>query len=189
MIVLLKILIAWLLADFITGVVHWFQDWYSDESQALDLLVRVFGESEDLHHQKPTAMLVNSGWVNMRPAALVGWPLAALLYCLGCPFWVCLVPFFAAFGNLIHRWSHMPRRRLPRWIRGLQEFGLFLSAAAHDEHHRSMKQLVPRHLAGCKFCGMTDWLNPWLDDFGFWHGCSRCLRFIGLKTTRERRGE
>ena len=68
----------------------------------------------------------------------------------------------------------------------MQEFGLFISQEHHDTHHRSMQQLIPKHLAGCKFCGMTDWLNPTLDAIKFWQACECLLRKIGIKTVAER---
>lgn len=185
MLLLLKILIAWLLADFITGVVHWFEDRYMD-SYSLNFLDSI-AKDNDLHHRKPTAMLLSSGWTNMKSAAAFAWPLAALLWLFGAPLLVWLPLFFAAFGNLIHRWSHVPKKKHPRWIRGMQEFGLFISQQSHEQHHRSMKQLIPKHLAGYKFCGMTDWLNPVLDSFGFWTALEvAMLKTFGIQTTFDK---
>jgi len=160
---LFQILIAWLLADFLTGAIHWFEDRYMDQF-SLNFLNSI-AEENDLHHNKPTAMTLSSGWVNMRSGAA----------------------FFASFGNLVHRWSHVPKRSLPRWIRGMQEFGLFISHEHHDAHHRSMKKLIPKHLAGYKFCPMTDWVNPVLDHIQFWYAAETIFRLAGLYTTTERR--
>jgi len=177
---MLSILIAWLLADLITGIVHWFEDKYMD-AKSLNFFAADIAEDNDLHHRKPTAMILNSGWENMRSGAIVGWPLAALLFWFGAPLWVWLTPIYASFGNLVHRFAHTPKNQLPRWIRGMQEFGLFISHEQHDQHHRSMQRLVPKHLAGYKFCPMTDWLNPWLDKFQFWKGLEWMLLQLGLK--------
>lgn len=183
----LQILIAWLLADFLTGVVHWFEDRYMDK-YSLNFL-NSLAEENDLHHRKPTAMTLNSGWTNMRSAAAIGWPLAAILWLIGCPLWIWLIPFFASFGNLVHRWAHMPKHRLPSWIRLMQRIGLFISYQHHDLHHRSMRQLIPKHLAGYKFCPMTNWVNPILDAVRFWHGLEWTLARFGLLTTiRKKHG-
>lgn len=178
-----QILIAWLLADWLTGAVHWFEDRYMD-SFSLNFL-NSLAEENDLHHRQPTAMILSTGWVNMRSAAAIGWPLAALLWWCGMPLIVWLVPFFASFGNLVHRWSHTPKRQLPRWIRGMQEFGLFISHEHHDAHHRSMKRLIPKHLAGYKFCPMTDWMNPLLDGLRFWFVVEYLFEAIGVKTIEK----
>jgi len=178
------VLSSWLAADFLTGVFHWIEDRYMAKS-SLDFVNSIL-EDNDLHHRKPTAMLLSTGWVNMRSSAAAGWPLAFACWWFGMPAFVWLSIFFATFGNLIHRWSHKPKRQLPRWIRGMQEFGLFISQEHHDTHHRSMQQLIPKHLAGCKFCGMTDWLNPTLDAIKFWQACEHLLRKFGIKTVAER---
>ena len=173
-----------MLADLLTGFVHWFEDRYMS-SHSLNFLNSI-AEENDLHHRKPTAMLVNNGWVNMRSAAAVGWPLALLLFALGAPTIVWLTIFFSTFGNLVHRFAHTPRQQLPRWIRGLQEFGLFISHDHHDAHHRSMKRLIPKHEAGYKFCPMTDWVNPIVDGLRFWYVLEWCFARFGLKTTVAR---
>lgn len=185
--IFLTILASWLIADFLTGLFHWFEDKFM-LGTTLQFLESI-AEDNDLHHRKPTAMLMSTGWVNMRSSAVAGWPLAALLWWLGCPVIVWLAVFFATFGNLVHRWSHVPPRDLPRWIRGMQEFGLFMSREHHDLHHRSMKRLIPKHLAGCKFCGMTDWLNPTLDAIRFWGGMEWLLCRMGLKTVAQKLGD
>lgn len=183
MILLLQILAAWLIADFITGLVHWFEDKYMDKS-SLSFL-NALAKENDLHHRKPTAMLLKSGWTNMKSSAAIGWPLAFVCWLIGMPLVVWLAIFFATFGNLIHRFAHMPKRDLPRWIRGLQEFGLFISQEHHDSHHRSMRKLIPKQIAGYKFCPMTDWVNPVLDGVGFWRTLERILNFLGMKTISD----
>ncbi len=186
MIFLIQILIAWLLADFVTGIVHWLEDKYLDDTHSLNFLDSV-SKDNDLHHKKPTAMLLQSYWGNMKSGAAVGWPLAAVLFWFDAPLWLWLFPFFAGFGNLVHRFAHTPKSQLPRWIRGLQEFGLFISHQHHDLHHRSMQQLIPKYLAGYKYCPMTDWVNPFLDRIGFWSHAESLLLRAGLPTVKQRR--
>lgn len=179
-----QIVAAWFAADLLTGAVHWFEDRYLDHG-TLNFLASV-AEENDLHHRKPTAMILSTGWTNMKSAAAVGWPLAFALWWHGAAPFVWLVPFFASFGNLVHRFAHMPRKQVPRWIRGLQEFGIFISFEHHDLHHRSMKQLIPKHLAGYKFCPMTDWVNPIVDRIGLWHAIEHALSRLGLRTTKQK---
>jgi ubiquitin-conjugating enzyme E2 variant len=188
MMTLFQILAAWLLADLVTGAIHWFEDKFMD-AKSLNFLAAEVAADNDLHHQKPTAMTLNSGWENMRSGAAVGWPLAAGLWWFGFPLWVWLTPFFAAFGNLVHRFAHMPEHRVPRFVRGMQEFGLFISYDHHDQHHRSMKRLIPKHEAGFKFCPMTDWVNPLVDRIGLWTFLERSFRWLGLKPIAERKSD
>lgn len=181
MILIIEILVAWLLADFITGVVHWFEDRYLDESTSLEFL-RGFATDNVQHHSKPTAMLLNTHWENMRSAAVFAWPVAGIAAWLGAPLWLWLALGLSSFGNLVHRFSHTPRRDLPRWIRGLQEFGLFISHEHHDSHHRAMGRLIPKRDAERAYCPMTDWVNPVLDRLRLWDWLETVLAGVGFKT-------
>lgn len=183
--IVFQILIAWLLADLLTGFVHWFEDAYMD-SFSLNFLDSLAKEN-DLHHRKPTAMLASHWFTNIASAVAIGWPLAIVLLCVGLPPLVWLVPFFASLGNLIHRWGHMPDRMLPPWIKFMQWTGLFITFEHHDAHHRSMKQLIPKHLAGYRFCPMTNWVNPIVDSLKFWQGLEYLFGLAGLRTTASRK--
>lgn len=182
--ILFQILLAWLLADFITGLVHWFEDKYLDHDKTLNFLTSI-AEDNDLHHKKPTAMTQSSGWTNMKSGFVVGTPVAIIAWFLGAPLWFWLACFFSGFGNLIHRWSHIPERKLNPLIRGMQKVGLFISHAHHDSHHRSMAKLIPKHLSGYRFCPMTDWVNPILDYFKFWTRLEWLLSKFGLHTIEK----
>ncbi|MCD0460045.1 fatty acid desaturase family protein [Roseiconus lacunae] len=180
LLLLIKIAAAWLLADFLTGVFHWFEDRYLSEHQSLDF-ARGIATDNVLHHTKPTAMLQSTRWENMRSAALVAWPLAIGLASIGVPFVIWAGVAFASLGNLIHRFAHEPKRNLPRWVRGLQEFGVFISPAHHNAHHRFGRSLIERRCASVAYCPMTDFVNPVLDRFRVWDRAEAILRWVGIK--------
>lgn len=182
---LLQLLIAWLLADFITGVFHWFEDRYLDGNASLEF-ARGVATDNVLHHDKPTAMLLNSKWENMRSAAVFAWPIAFFAWEFGAPLWLWLGLALTAFGNLVHRFAHTPYRQLPRWIRGLQEFGLFISRDHHATHHYAMGQRITKANAAQAYCPMTDWMNPILDRLRFWSGAERLAALFGIKTVDQR---
>lgn len=184
--ILFQIFIAWLLADFITGLVHWFEDKYLDHNKTLNFLTSI-AEDNDLHHKKPTAMTQSSGWTNMKSGFVVGTPVAFVLWLLGAPLWLWLACFFAGFGNLIHRWSHIPNRKLHWSIRLMQWTGLFISHEHHDSHHRSMNKLIPKHLSGYRFCPMTDLVNPVLDKIKFWYILEWVLSRFGFDTIEKKK--
>lgn len=176
----LQILVAWLLADFLSGVVHWLEDRYLGE-RSLDFAQGIAADNQ-LHHERPTAMLLNSYWGNMRSGAYVAWPLGAMLWFAHAPLWLWAGVTLCAFGNLVHRFAHTPRVQLPRWIRGLQEFGLFISHAHHDTHHREEGRLIPKTRASRAYCAMTDWVNPLLDRLRFGDRCETVLAWLGIRT-------
>lgn len=173
-----QILVAWLLADLATGVVHWFEDRYLSKD-SFDFLS--IAADNQVHHERPTAMLQFSYWENMRYGALFGWPLAALCWWLGAPLWLWLTPFFAAFGNLVHRFAHTPTRQLGAFVRFMQWTGLFIDFSHHDSHHRSMRRLIPKHEAGFRFCPMTTWVNPVVDTVKLWPFLEGVLAFVGVR--------
>lgn len=177
----LQIIAAWFLADFIAGIFHWIEDRYFDESHSLEF-ARGLATDNIVHHEEPTAMTRSTWWENMRSGAYAGWPLAVMTFGLGCPPVVWLTLFFTAFGNLVHRFAHIPKRELPRWIQGLQAFGIFISAGHHATHHFAMGQKVSKATASRAYCPMTDWVNPVLDRVKFWLVCESALAAIGIKT-------
>jgi len=168
----MTILLAWILADFISGIVHWYEDKILVGFQRNRFLDQIRKDNE-LHHEKPGAMLQLSAFQNIE-TSLIAIPIAFALWVFGAPDVVSLAVFFSTFGNLIHRWTH--QRRLIWPIRALKMIGLFQSKDHHWAHHHdahgSMKSFVIRpnkkEEATERYCVMTDWLNPILDRVGFW---------------------
>ncbi len=115
-------------------------------------------------------MVRNSAWGNIRSTVVVVWPLALALFLAGVPTVIWLAVFFTAFGNLIHRWGHIPRRRLNPVIKMMQSTGLFISHTHHHWHHYDSQSRVDKVDSRIRYCPMTSWLNPILDRvkfFGF----------------------
>tara|TARA_A100001391_G_scaffold14169_1_gene8230 strand:- start:586 stop:1149 length:564 start_codon:yes stop_codon:yes gene_type:complete len=181
--IVIHVAAAWLFADFVTGLFHWFEDRYLEGNQSFDFASGLASDNQ-LHHEKPTAMLLNTPWENMRSAAIFAWPLGIALAIFGAPLWLWLGISCTSVGNLVHRWAHTPRRQLPRWIRGLQEFGVFISPENHDLHHRKHGRLVTKSNAERNYCPMTDLVNPVLDAIRFWQLLEFSLRLIGVRTVK-----
>lgn len=172
--VIIEILGAWLLADFLSGVVHWAEDRLLTEETRFDLLNSIKADN-DLHHQKPAALTRYSYWENISTTAPLSLPLAMALYYLGAHHVFWLAAFFGTFANLIHRLSHTPPNKLPIFIQFLQFTGLFISFEHHHKHHYSMNGIVKKEDASIRYCPMTNWLNPILDYIGFFPGLERLL--------------
>lgn len=176
-----QFLASWLLADFITGIFHWFEDRYLDETTSLEFFQGVAQDNKQ-HHTFPTALCMVTWWENMRSAALFAWPTAVVLLWLGAPLWLWLGVACSSFGNLIHRFSHEPKRKLPRFIRFMQWTGLFISHEHHALHHYTDGVRVdPKWTATKAYCPMTNWVNPLLDNIRFWRGLERALLLLNIK--------
>ena len=157
-------LAGYLLADLVTGTVHWFCDTFFAEDTPLigPLLIAPFRE----HHRDPLAMTRHSFleltgnsclallpalalalWIGPSPAA----PAAAPVYSF-----ILALALAAAATNLFHRWAHDPAP--PKFARTLQRLGLILSAEHHAQHH------APPHRTA--YCVTNGWANRVADRLG-----------------------
>ena len=173
----LDALSAWLLADFLTGLVHWWEDAYAKaEWPVLGPLV---AEPNLLHPRDPRAMTRVPWRKNLDVPAVAG--LLALgglatFHALRWP--IALAIVLAVFTNLVHRWAHQSAAENGRLITWMQAKGLIQSRAQHALHHR-----WPRK---SHYCPLTNALNPVLEKLGFWRRLERAiLRLTGLRRRRE----
>lgn len=172
---MITVLAAWLLADLLSGIVHWMQDKLLDIETAFSGLYSVEADNF-LHHVEPTAMLKCSIWENIKVSALTAWPLAAVLWFFDFHEILWLGIFFSAFGNAVHRFAHMPPSKVPRPIRWLQRAGLFCGPTIHLQHHYNKKGVILKEDSTQKYCVMTAYLNPILDGARVWYWMERVLK-------------
>ncbi len=173
-----------LLADGLTGLVHWACDTWGDEQTRWigPSLIRSFRE----HHRDERAMLAHD-WieVNREPAIAASAVLTLLLLPAaqrifdGHTFAYAFVCSFIAYGaaaNQLHQWAHMDRP--PRWVRLAQRGGMVLSPERHARHHRGQQT--------SDYCISTGWLNPALDRSGFWRALERGISLFTRAQPRRR---
>ena len=158
-------LVGWVLADLVSGVVHWWADRIASEDTPLfgPTFVRPFRE----HHEDPLGICRND-WVETNGntcIVMLPFLLAACFWLPGQPLGGAPLFISSAFVSLalwsgltnqIHRWAHEPRA--PRVVRMLQGSGLLLSSGHHARHHTPP---FARH-----YCITSGWLNPLLDSLG-----------------------
>ena len=150
-----NIVVAWLFADFLAGVWHWLEDRYFREDWPL--IGKYIAKPNQLHHDQPTAFLQQGywsrNWTTIVPAGV------ALMLAIACQadWWLILGLVFVSQANEIHAWAH---KRSNAVVRTLQATGIFQSPRSHAVHHK-----VP---FDCRYCVMSDWLNPILDAVRFW---------------------
>lgn len=168
---------AWLLADFLTGLVHWWEDAYAKAEWPL--LGPLVAGPNLLHHRDPRAMTRLPWWRNVDVpliAGLLALTGLAALHALRWP--LALAILLAAFTNLVHRWAHQSPAENGRLVTWMQAKGLIQSRAQHALHHR-----WPRK---SHYCPLTNALNPLLEKLAFWRRLERTiLRLTGLRRRRE----
>lgn len=164
---------AWLMADFVTAVIHWWEDRYGNPDWPVlgPLVVR----PNIRHHVDQRAFLAGNywqrNWTTIVPSAVV----AAGMYLAGQPWWA-LVAVFASQANEIHGWAHQKCNRL---IRGLQLLCLLSSPEDHAEHHEQP--------FNTDFCVMTGILNSGLELVAFWRTLETLIgKLTGIWPRSER---
>ena len=157
------------LADFITGFVHWIADTWG--SVDLPYLGKAFFRPFREHHVNPTAMTRHDFFETNGDNFLGISPFAA--YCVY-KFYnldekvlaehyrfdlsMYALSIFLVLTNQIHKWSHI-YFGLPAWVEFLQNCHLILPRAHHRVHHISPHETY--------FCITTGWLNYPLEKIRF----------------------
>lgn len=164
-------LAGWMLADFLTGLFHWWEDRVGNTK--MPLIGRWIIVPNREHHVTPIVP-IDIG------ADLVVWPITALIAAI---WWMTLGPsvmlFATALGgfvvNRVHDFAHRPKIT-PPFARVLQDIGLIQSGPHHAGHHRGAHDR--------RYCILSNWVNPILDAVHFWDGLERGLTLIGLEPNR-----
>ena len=152
-------------ADLLTGFVHWLEDNYGEEDWPI--VGRSVIAPNLLHHTQPRAFLENNWWRS------ADYQVYASIFVLGAAFlggWLCrdlvMVFVIAANGNEVHKWAHRTKVENGRFITWLQDHRVIQSRRHHANHHRRLHK--------SHYCTITLWVNPLLDNTGFW----RFLEFL-----------
>lgn len=163
---LLAIALAWVAADFVSGIVHWLADTWGSEK--FPILGPRFIRPFRVHHDTPTSFLECNFFDTNGDTCLIAVPILISLFWLPLnthwgisvlTFGVCFCAF-AVPTNQIHQWAHMPHS--PRWVRFLQRCGIVLSNEEHARHHT-----LPYE---GHYCITTGFCNRWLERVRFFRG-------------------
>ncbi len=156
-------ILAILISDFVSGLVHWFADTYGSLHWPVigNSLIRSFRE----HHVDPSA-ITRHDFIELNGATA----LLSLPFLFVCVFLdltsiyaisgVCVFIQFCCMSILtgqFHKWSHSVR--VPKLIQVLQSKNIILSKQHHAGHHQGSFDR--------QYCMTTGWLNPLLNQIGF----------------------
>jgi len=157
---LLSLIVCFLIADFLSGLGHWFEDTWTVPGKSSFLDKSIILPNID-HHRRPGGMNPNAYWTTNRVTivltAIVG---VILLLCHVSAWQPYFILFLAAHSNQIHAWAHT--RKVPKIIGWLQKYGILQSVSHHGLHHKRPYE--------SRYCTTTNFLNPFLDGIGFWRG-------------------
>lgn len=172
---MLTVLACIIVADFLTGLVHWIEDTYGLPSWPI--LGALIVEPNIEHHLDPLALCDSPVWLRNYQAGIPACLFSAGVFgWLGLDGWpVVLTVVFAAMGNEVHAWSHAGKSN-PWPIRFLQDAGLVQTPQHHAQHHRPPYNR--------RFCTLTNFTNAVLDLVGFWPALEAVLSLAWITPKR-----
>jgi plasmanylethanolamine desaturase len=160
---------AVLLADFVSGVVHWAEDAYARFKPARKLpMINRVALDNDLHHRRPRDFLARSWWQSSWDLALIGATVVAVAWAMGVM--SCAIVVFVILSvnaNQFHKWTHRNPRENPWWVTQLQRMYLLQTPRHHGRHHSGEKN--------SHYCVVTNFLNPVLEEVSFWRRLERLV--------------
>jgi ubiquitin-conjugating enzyme E2 variant len=158
-----------LVADFLSGFVHWAADTWG--SVTLPIVGKAFIRPFREHHIDPTSItrhdFIETNGDNFLLCTV---PLGYMTYILiwgdykehfEIVWFFYLLAVFVSMTNQIHKWSHT-YFGLPWFVRVLQDLHIILPRRHHRIHHVAPHETY--------FCITTGWLNFPLEKISFWSG-------------------
>ena len=175
--ILAKIVGTWLVVDWISGFIHWFEDCYGHPSTPF--IGPRITKPNLRHHFRPRA-LVSDSWYSSSKlplfvcavAVIVAWLLGRLS-----PM-IVLGAVLGANASQVHKWSHRTEIENGWLIVAAQRLGLAQSPSHHHQHHIGGKD--------SHYCALTNCLNPILDHVRFWRGLECLFAMLGLRKRNDK---
>lgn len=166
-----QVFLLWVTADFITGIIHWWEDTYGNPNWPI--IGKYIVEPNLIHHKQPNKLLEGSYWNRINTSFIAATFIGLILFLFGMHSWqiiLCLI--LCVQANEIHAMSHRSDKSNGILILFLQEAGIFQSRRVHRWHHKAPYET--------NFCIMSDFVNPILNKIEFW----KKLEWLILKVFR-----
>src|SRR5579871_1792573 len=107
-VILVKIVRAVFAAEFVSGVVHWFEDAYVREDTPL--IGKRVARPNIVHHHFPRFMTRHTWWQSSYDLVLLSTILVVVAWACGVLNWeILLFAIIAANANELHKWEHRTR--------------------------------------------------------------------------------
>lgn len=177
MLFVIELFAAILLADWITGFVHWWEDAYGNPQWGF--VGKYIVEPNLVHHLDPRD-LAPAGYFKL---TYISWIAAIMLIAVPWllfdwhPFLYLATILIATQANQVHCWAHRTDRENGIIIRGMQQMGIIQSRRHHGQHHR------PPWVG--HYCILTNYMNPVLDRLDFWNRSEAAIKqLFGIAVLR-----
>ncbi len=175
-----SLLLGYILADFLSGMVHWAADTYGAEDTPI--VGPNFIQPFRWHHIAPKAMCEHSLTGTIGNSCILGVPLqtAVILYSVYYPgtlllsFFAWTITFMAVatvMANQFHKWAHSETR--PKFAIVLQRWKLILPPDHHNTHHTKPHNTY--------YCVGSGWCNFFLSKINFWRTMEKIIGLFGIR--------
>ncbi len=167
---LLEAFFCYLVADFLSGLIHWWEDRYITSSSP-SLLGKYVGEPNERHHSEPNYFLQFSYFNRVYVSVVISLIVGLAFWMIGIRDWqVYFVLLVLSQSNQIHAWAHQGRSQNGPFVTFLQRTGFLQSTKHHAKHHGKPHTF--------NYCILTNWLNPVLEKIHFWAILEKLLAFF-----------
>lgn len=170
---LIKIISAYLMADFLTGIYHWIKDTYF--GPFTPFIGKKLIWSSRLHHIRPRYVIEFSDWELFSSSAK--WTLlwmGPFFYFTGITIFMVTLLITISLNDVIHKYAHMFDIERPIWATIMQKIYIFQS---HDEHH--LHHISPHEI---NYCPITPYVNIILEKIDFWKKIEFFIeKYLGIK--------
>ncbi|CAH0996195.1 hypothetical protein EMA8858_02325 [Emticicia aquatica] len=172
LVIIFKISLIILGADFLTGIFHFWMDVYGRAS--MPFIGKHVVEVNLIHHRNPRKMVSNSYF----SLTWTSWLTGVIILTLSVVFWGFYWEFAASLvygsnANLIHKWTHQTDKENGKIVSFLQKTGIIQSKKHHGWHHKAPFDT--------NYCILTDWLNPILHKLKFWEFIVWIFKRVGIR--------
>lgn len=171
---LTTILICIIIADFITGLIHWWEDTYGLPSWPILGKAVILPNIE--HHKHPgwigtMSTVISRNYQTVVPALILV-IIVTLIYGWLWPFF--LTAILASLGNEVHTWNHRSKNNF--LIKFLQDACIIQTPQQHAKHHKAPFDKY--------YCTLTNFTNAVLERINFWRGLESIIALVGIKPKR-----
>jgi len=172
--IILKVLVLFMLADFITGIFHFYVDQYGVKdgafmTKSVNFLL--------LHHKEPRKIVTQTYWEITGGVYKVSIVIFSFSLFFGFHWELLLFLLFCSNGNMIHKWSHQKQSETSLLIQYLQRYRIIQSKKHHSAHHNG--------IFNKNYCVMTDILNSILHRLYFWEFIIACLSLLKVYPVQQ----
>ena len=177
----LELAVTLIAIDLVSGLVHWAEDTFGSEDTP------VYGkwivQPNVIHHEQPAAFTKKSWLQSSWDLALTSGLIVLTAWLIGHLTWhVWLFAVLGANANQLHKYAHMPRQKIPFFVRWFIDLRILQNANDHALHHTGDKNTA--------YCVITPYLNPVLDRLGFWRGLEKLtVPIFGAPRRDDLRGD